>query len=434
MKKNILLALTMLFALSVNAQDINLPAPDKQQQSQSMVETLNARHSVRAYEDTELSLQEISNLCWAACGQARDDKHITSPTAMNRQEIRLFVFTKQGVYEYDNKANMLVSKVAGDHRNLLCGGGGFSQDFIMEAPVSLLMVVDFDIFRGYDERSRLMGYIDAGIVCENINLYCQAVGLATVPRATMDTKAISSLLGFTEKQQPVMNNPVGYEKGVDKFVSENGTSVVMHCIKHGTLSMQIGDKWLYVDPVTDKVQPVTDYSSMPKADYILVTHEHADHLDAKAIEQLSKSSTVLITNPRSSELLGGKGKVMRNGDSSTLGSWKIEAVPAYNTSKDKQQFHPKGRDNGYVLTIDGLRIYIAGDTEDIAEMKNLGSIDVALLPCNLPFTMSPEQLVSAAKVVKPKVLFPYHYGQTDIQQVVKLLKDSGIDVRIRQYQ
>lgn len=223
-------------------------------------------------------------------------------------------------------------------------------------------------------------------------------------------------------------------EGVDAFNSANGTNVFVHCIKHGTLSINIGEKWIYIDPVTDKVPPVTDYTTMPKADYILVTHEHADHLDAKAIEQLMKEGTALIVNPRSNEILGGKGDVMKNGDSSEMGAWKVDAVPAYNISADKQQFHPKGRDNGYILTIEGLRIYIAGDTEPIPEMKDIKDIDVAFLPCNLPFTMTPEQLAEAAKTIRPKVLFPYHYGKTDIQQVVKLLEGSGIDVRIRQYQ
>ena len=155
---------------------------------------------------------------------------------------------------------------------------------------------------------------------------------------------------------------------------------------------------------------------------------------AKAISQLTKQDTKLITNRRCSDMLGGKGQVMKNGDSATIGEWNIEAVPAYNTSKGKEQFHPKGRDNGFVLTIDGFRIYIAGDTEDIDEMKDISDIDVAFLPCNQPFTMTPEQVAKATKTIHPKVLFPYHYGNTDIRQVRTLLKDSSTDVRIRQYQ
>lgn len=182
------------------------------------------------------------------------------------------------------------------------------------------------------------------------------------------------------------------------------------------------------------MHPKTDYGAFPKADLILITHEHADHFDPKTIQTLSAPATRLITNKRCADMLG-YGEVMANGDSKTLHALglTVEAVPAYNTSPDRLQFHPKGRDNGYILTIDGLRIYIAGDTEDIPEMKQLGTVDIAFLPCNLPYTMTPEQLARAAKMIAPKVLFPYHYGQTDINRVKTLLEGSGIDVRIRAY-
>ena len=221
----------------------------------------------------------------------------------------------------------------------------------------------------------------------------------------------------------------------DVFKTPRGTTVKMFCIKHGSIRMQVGDKWIYVDPVTKAVKPETDYSTLPKADYILVTHEHFDHLDSVAINQLTKEGTRLITNARCHELLGGKGEVMANGDGLILSDdWSIEAVPAYNISPEKLQFHPRGRDNGFVLTIEGMRIYIAGDTEDIPEMGTIMGVDVAFLPCNLPYTMSPEQCSQAANMVKPAVLFPYHYGDTDIQRLVQLLDGSGIDVRIRDYQ
>lgn len=125
---------------------------------------------------------------------------------------------------------------------------------------------------------------------------------------------------------------------------------------------------------------------------------------------------------------------MKNGEKKNLSKIiKLNAVPAYNTTKEKLQFHPKGRDNGYVLTIEGFCIYVAGDTEETPDMKKMGNVDVAFLPCNLPYTMSVEQMVSAAKTIKPKVLFPYHYGETDVNQVVKSLEGSGVDVRIRPY-
>ena len=126
---------------------------------------------------------------------------------------------------------------------------------------------------------------------------------------------------------------------------------------------------------------------------------------------------------------------MKNGDKMKLSNdITIEAVPAYNTTEGHLQFHPKGRDNGYILTIDGLRISIAGDTEDIEELKKIKNIDIAFLPCNPPYTMTPEQLARAAKTIKPKVLFPYHYGQTDVSVIPSLLKGEKIDVRIRHYE
>jgi L-ascorbate metabolism protein UlaG (beta-lactamase superfamily) len=126
---------------------------------------------------------------------------------------------------------------------------------------------------------------------------------------------------------------------------------------------------------------------------------------------------------------------LKNGDSITYRQdITIKAVPAYNYTEDHTQFHPKGRDNGYILSLDGLRIYIAGDTEDIPEMADIKDIDIAFLPCNQPYTMTIDQLVKAAKTINPKVLFPYHYSQTPISQAVMKLGGSGIDVRIRDYQ
>lgn len=219
----------------------------------------------------------------------------------------------------------------------------------------------------------------------------------------------------------------------DVFKTVHGKDVTITAIKHGSLRINFDGKEFEIDPATN-IPPVTDYKLMPKADYILVTHEHEDHLDKEAIADLEKPGTVLVTNANSAAIIG-KGKVMRNGETLVLApDVKLEAVPAYNITPGHLQFHPKGRDNGFVLTLDGLRIYIAGDTEDIPEMSDLKDIDVAFLPTNQPYTMTPEQTARAARMIKPKVLFPYHYGETKIERVSELLKDSGIDVRIRNYQ
>ena len=192
-------------------------------------------------------------------------------------------------------------------------------------------------------------------------------------------------------------------------------------------------KEILIDPVTKLGDKIIDYSGLPKADYIIVTHEHGDHFDKEAIATLTNDKTQFITNARCAGMIG-YGKVMKNGDQLQVDDIHVEAVPAYNITEGHQQFHPKGRDNGYVLTIDGLRIYIAGDTEDIPEMASLKDIDIAFLPCNQPYTMTTDQLQRAARVFKPRVLFPYHYSQTDLRPAVEQLQKEGMDVRVRHYE
>ncbi|MBQ4413309.1 MAG: MBL fold metallo-hydrolase [Prevotella sp.] len=220
---------------------------------------------------------------------------------------------------------------------------------------------------------------------------------------------------------------------VDEFTTASGKTVKFHALMHACIRIQYDGKEIQIDPVSKLGNRSINYAAMPKADYIFVTHEHADHYDAAALKTLSADKTQLVMNKRCADMYGS-GKVMANGDKLQLADVSVEAVPAYNSTVGREQFHPKGRDNGYILTIDGLRIYIAGDTEDILEMAQIKDIDIAFLPCNQPYTMTPDQLVRAAKVIKPKVLFPYHYGQTDLSSIPAQLEGTGIDVRIRHYE
>ena len=238
------------------------------------------------------------------------------------------------------------------------------------------------------------------------------------------------ILAWKEAGMPVVTDT--YE--VDVFKTQSGKTVRFHALMHASIRMEYDGKEIEIDPVAKLRDRTVDYAAMPKADYIIVTHEHADHFDQATIKLLSNDGTCLIANRRCADMFGS-GKVMANGDKMEIADgFSVEAVPAYNTTEGHLQFHPKGRDNGYILTIDGLRIYIAGDTEDIPEMSDAKDIDVAFLPCNQPYTMTTDQLVRAAKIIKPKVLFPYHYGQTDLSDVPTQLQDDGIDVRIRHYE
>jgi L-ascorbate metabolism protein UlaG (beta-lactamase superfamily) len=201
-------------------------------------------------------------------------------------------------------------------------------------------------------------------------------------------------------------------------------------IGHGSLFFTFKDKIIQVD----SYGALTDYSKLPKADIILITHEHPDHLDLPAIAMLrTKDTTVVLTKTCAEKLAGGV--VMGNGDVKTVQGLKIEAVPAYNIVNKRangQPFHPQGIGNGYIVTFGDKRVYIAGDTENIPEMKALKNIDIAFLPMNLPYTMTPEMVADAAKAFKPAILYPYHYGDTDTAKLVAALKDvKGIEVLIR---
>ena len=224
------------------------------------------------------------------------------------------------------------------------------------------------------------------------------------------------------------------QQQTDEFTTKSGKKVRFTCIKHASIQINYNGMEIQVDPVGKGMKPETDYSQFPKADIILVTHEHHDHFDSDAIAQLTKASTKIYLNPAVHKMFGS-GKALKNGDKVKIANdITIETVPAYNTTPGREKFHPKGRDNGYILTLDGMRIYIAGDTEDIPEMANIKDISIAFLPCNQPYTMTIDQAANAAKIIKPKVLFPYHYNDTPVNKLIPLLSREGIKVLIRNYQ
>ena len=288
-------------------------------------------------------------------------------------------------------------------------------------------------------QSDFVGKVKARLSAEKtIALYCRSgrrSASAASRLAAEGYKCVNlsgGILAWKEAGKPVTTDT--YE--VDVFKTKSGKTVRFHALVHASIRIDFDGKEIMIDPVTRLGGRTIDYTTMPKADYILVTHEHGDHFDKEALTLLSGQQTQLVMNQRCAEMYGTGEAIspMVNGQCTMFNDLKVEAVPAYNTTEGHLQFHPKGRDNGYILTLDGLRIYIAGDTEDIPEMADIKDIDIAFLPCNQPYTMTPEQLVKAARMVKPKVLFPYHYGQTDVSGLPALLKDDGIDVRIRHYE
>ncbi len=220
----------------------------------------------------------------------------------------------------------------------------------------------------------------------------------------------------------------------DKYQSDviktSAGDLKIYFIGHASLMFEFNGKTIYTDPWSK----LADYTKFPKADLILITHQHFDHLDPEAVMAISKKGTQIVeTKPVFDVLV--QGTIMKNGDKKTIDGMEIEAVPAYNTTKGREIYHPKGRDNGYIVTFGNKRVYIAGDTEDIPEMATFKNIDIAFLPMNQPYTMTPEQVVHAVQMIHPKIVYPYHTGDTDVSKLKALLaNDKNVDLRIRKMQ
>jgi L-ascorbate metabolism protein UlaG (beta-lactamase superfamily) len=218
-----------------------------------------------------------------------------------------------------------------------------------------------------------------------------------------------------------------FEKDV---VPTSGGDLEITFIGHASLMFAFGGKIIHVDPVTAEA----DYAKLPKADLIAVTHDHYDHLDAAALAAIEKPGTEIVAGPACAGKAAGA-VILKSGQSHQIRGIGIRAVPAYNLKHMRapgQPYHPKGQGVGFVFTFGDKRVYVAGDTEDIPEMADLKGIDVAFLPMNLPYTMTPEMVAAAARMFHPGILYPYHQGDTDVPRLAALLKgEKGIEVRIR---
>jgi len=230
----------------------------------------------------------------------------------------------------------------------------------------------------------------------------------------------------------ILSTPLCGQYESDVIQTSEG-ELEMFFIGHGTLMFKFNDLVIHIDPVMREA----DYASMPDADLILVTHEHGDHLDITALNHIMKEdSRVVMTQTCMEQLEDFQANVFKNGDGGTIHGIVIRAIPAYNVEHKRSNgspYHPKGVGNGYILSFGDTNVLIGGDTENIPEYKNLQvEIDVAFLPMNLPYTMTPEMVADAALAFQPEILYPYHFGQTDPQELVVLLKDEkSIEVRVR---
>jgi L-ascorbate metabolism protein UlaG (beta-lactamase superfamily) len=222
----------------------------------------------------------------------------------------------------------------------------------------------------------------------------------------------------------------------DEFKTSKDNIVRVNFIKHASLFFEINNYVIYVDPVTAES---IDFTGLPKADLILITHDHYDHYDANAIKNILAEKTEFLCSSEVETALKNLDiknniKVLKNGEKTAVSipsaKLSVWAVPAYNTTQI--QFHPKGRDNGYVLTIDNLKLYIPSDCEDMPELAEHKGYDVVFLPVNQPYTMTIDQCENAVKMMQPKIFYPIHYGDTDMNALLKKLKEiKGTEVRLR---
>ena len=218
----------------------------------------------------------------------------------------------------------------------------------------------------------------------------------------------------------------------DTIKDKEGNNITFTFFKHASLSITIGEQHIYTDPVSEYAK----YAQLPKANVVLISHSHYDHFDRAAVDDITSRHSVVICDKTTAEALDGEAVVMTPGMKAEVeGGILIEAVAAYNTTEGHTDFHPKEREDcGYIITLDsGTRIYVAGDTEPTPEMLALKDIDIAFLPVNQPYTMTVDQAVEAVKAMRPKIFYPYHYGEveekTDLERLKRELEEIT-DVRI----
>lgn len=216
---------------------------------------------------------------------------------------------------------------------------------------------------------------------------------------------------------------------VQEFETPAGGTLKVALISHGSIAFKYKGYVIQIDPVAGEK---ADYSKFGKADAIFITHEHGDHFDVPTIKSLSKKTTEVYLNRASQEKLG-YGHILCEGTHIEItDAISVKAGLAYNISEDRVKFHPKGNGNGYLFNFDGFTVYVSGDTEKIPEMIDIHEPDIAFLAANQPYTMTVDQCVQSALLINPKVLYPYHLGDTDMAEIKRLISESGslIDVRI----
>ncbi len=214
-----------------------------------------------------------------------------------------------------------------------------------------------------------------------------------------------------------------------------GGELTIQPITHATLILTYQKKNIYIDPTGG----ADAFKGLAAPDMILITDIHGDHFDPKTIEAINTTKAVLVVPQAVADKLQPANKqkvvILKNGDKTQQQSISIAAIPMYNLPEAPDARHPKGRGNGYILTIGGKNIYISGDTEDTPEMRSLKNIDIAFVCMNLPYTMDVNQAAQGVLAFKPKIVYPYHYRGQDVNTFKTLVNsgDKNIEVRLRNW-
>ncbi|QBX33327.1 MBL fold metallo-hydrolase [Paracoccus liaowanqingii] len=240
--------------------------------------------------------------------------------------------------------------------------------------------------------------------------------------ALMGSAVIPMIAAGPARAQDASPQPGPFRHPVD------GGEIVIHPVDHASMVLETPAGVVYVDPVGG----AEAYADLPAPDLILITHEHGDHYDQPTLDALPE--VPIIANGAVADMLpeamAARVTAMANGDTGEALGLTIEAIPAYNITPERAQYHPQGRDNGYVLTIGGQRVLIAGDTEDTPELRALTDIHVAFLPMNLPYTMTVEQAAEAVTAFAPEVVYPYHFRDSDMAAFARLVEEGGSGAQV----
>ena len=242
-------------------------------------------------------------------------------------------------------------------------------------------------------------------------------GLATLPLVSMAT-----FVPVLAQQEPALDG--------DAIATADG-DIVVHPVDHASLVLGFGGEAIYLDPVGGTVR----YEGLPPPTAILITHGHGDHFDVPTLEAIAGSAPILTSQEvfdKLPEALKANARAIANGGEDSLNGIAVRAIAAHNITADRMRYHPVGVGNGYVLTLGDKRVYVAGDTEPTEDMLGLTDIEVAFLPMNLPYTMTPEQAAEAINIFKPRIVYPYHYGESDLS-VLETTVGPDTEIRLRQW-